>query len=94
MATNSPGDGKEIISAGIRADIAAYIERRSKRLDKAKAWGVGRIIDLWIAAGAPPLSELDEKLEPIPFTGSPAIVATQSVEKMAEAAKKRKRRDS
>lgn len=93
MPTNSPGNGKEIISAGIPKDAAAYIAARSKRLDKAKAWGVARIVELWLSAGAPPLSELDESLAPLPYTGKPALSAPKtSVEKIIDSAMKKKRK--
>lgn len=67
MATNSPGNGKEILSAGVTSDVAAYVTARADRLEQTKAWALVRIIDFWIASGAPPLSQLDEKLPALSF---------------------------
>lgn len=67
MATNSPGSGKEVIGAGVTNDVAAFVTARADRLEKSKAWAVGRIIDLWIEAGAPALSEVDAKFPVLTF---------------------------
>ena len=62
MATNSPGKGKEIIGFAAPSETVAYVIARAERLDQSKAWVMNRILEYWIAQGAPAMSEADSAL--------------------------------
>lgn len=57
---------KEQLSAMVEARLYEYIETRASRLHQGNAYAVRAIVDFWLRCGAPPLSALDEKLDPLP----------------------------
>ena len=59
--------GKSTVAAAVRCELADYIKERGERLDKSQSWALGRVIDFWICAGAPALSEIDRKMDPLPI---------------------------
>lgn len=76
--------GKELLSAQVPQGVYNYIKARGKRLDdRSIAWVVQRIVDYWFATGAPPLSPLDAKLEPLPVPND--IMAKEPIALAAEA---------
>lgn len=59
--------GKSTIGASVDKPLADYLRARGERLDKTQSWALARIVNFWIRCGAPPLSQLDEKLDQLPI---------------------------
>ena len=59
MATNSPGAGREVVSASIPTALAAKIAARAARLSMSKSKFAGMIFRDWEARGYPAVTEAD-----------------------------------
>lgn len=56
MATNSVGEGKEVVSASVPVALAREIERRAKVLKWTKSKYAGELLARWYQEGCPPVS--------------------------------------
>ncbi len=56
---SGPAKGMQPVSADISAAKRDYLDARRQSLEWSRAQVVTKIIDFWLAIGAPPLNELD-----------------------------------
>lgn len=69
MATNSAGEGKQLVSVGLPLSLAAEIDRRAGLLKWSRNRYVVALVQRWYDEGARPVDELEDlALEPRPVT--------------------------
>lgn len=68
LEMSGPAKGMQPISADIAGVKRDYLDARRESLEWSRAQAVTKIIDFWLAIGAPPLNELDalKAIIPIP----------------------------
>ena len=65
MATNSAGEGKQLVSVGLPLSLAAEIDRRAALLKWSRNRYVVALVQRWYDEGARPVDELEDlALEP------------------------------
>lgn len=57
---------KEQLCAYVDARLYRYVQARGTRLHQPTTYALRGIVDFWLRCGAPPLSALDDKLDPMP----------------------------
>lgn len=61
------GKGMVPLSSQTTEDKRAYLDQRCERLNWTRSEAVTKLVDFWLAIGAPPLSELDALAPTIPI---------------------------
>lgn len=70
---SGPAKGMKQVGTSVSEVRAAYLEARGQALEFSNSKTIGRIIDFWIAVGAPPLSELDAARPHLPVPSAARV---------------------